>query len=129
MKRKVKKRIVRGVCLTLAAAAAAGLFLQTTMSVQAATAMPGIETIVKDNSEDKPFRILELVDNSADEKKCADYVLTRLRGRVQGYVLQQRSPGCPAGRTHQLHSRIHDSDGSCQEIRAIGPVVPELNYQ
>ena len=42
MKRKVKKRIVRGVCLTLAAAAAAGLFLQTTMSVQAATAMPGI---------------------------------------------------------------------------------------
>lgn len=66
MKRKVKKRIVRGVCLTLAAAAAAGLFLQTTMSVQAAMAMPGIETIVKDNSEDKPFRILELVDNSAD---------------------------------------------------------------
>ena len=66
MKRKVKKRIVRGVCLTLAAVAAAGLFLQTTMSVQAAMAMPGIETIVKDNSEDKPFRILELVDNSAD---------------------------------------------------------------
>ena len=28
--------------------------------------MPGIETIVKDNSKDKPFRILELTDNSED---------------------------------------------------------------
>ena len=47
MKRKVKKRIVRGVCLTLAAAAAAGLFLQTTMSVQAATAKQLLKIIQK----------------------------------------------------------------------------------
>lgn len=66
MKRKAKKKVIRGASLVLAAAAVAGLFLQTTMSVQAATAMPGIETIIKDNSEEQPFRILELVDNSED---------------------------------------------------------------
>ena len=66
MKHKVKNRMIKGVSLALAATAVTGLLLQTTMSVQAATAMPGIETIIKDNSEDKPFRILELVDNSAD---------------------------------------------------------------
>ena len=66
MKHKVTNRMIKGVSLALAATAVTGLLLQTTMSVQAATAMPGIETIIKDNSEDKPFRILELVDNSAD---------------------------------------------------------------
>ena len=66
MKHKVKNRMIKGVSLALAATAVTGLLLQTTMSVQAATAMPGIETIIKDNSEDQPFRILELVENSAD---------------------------------------------------------------
>ena len=63
MKHKVKNRMIKGVSLALAATAVTGLLLQTTMSVQAATAMPGIETIIKDNSEDQPFRILELVEN------------------------------------------------------------------
>lgn len=58
MKHKVKNRMIKGVSLALAATAVTGLLLQTTMSVQAATAMPGIETIIKDNSEDQPFRSL-----------------------------------------------------------------------
>ena len=45
MKHKVKNRMIKGVSLALAATAVTGLLLQTTMSVQAATAMPGIETI------------------------------------------------------------------------------------
>ena len=106
MKRKVKKGIVRGVCLTLVAAAAAGLFLQTTMSVQAATAMPGIETIVKDNSEDKPFRILELVDNSADAEigyyisgqepyiKLYTYQYTDENGQTQSVHFKNLEAGC-----------------------------------
>lgn len=98
MKRKVKKRIVRGVCLTLAAAAAAGLFLQTTMSVQAATAMPGIETIVKDNSEDKPFRILELVDNSADAE--IGYYISRQEPYIKLYTYQYTDEN---GQTQSVH--------------------------
>mgnify|MGYP005890065221 CR=1 FL=1 len=98
MKRKVKKRIVRGVCLTLAAAAAAGLFLQTTMSVQAATAMPGIETIVKDNSEDKPLRILELVDNSADAE--IGYYISRQEPYIKLYTYQYTDEN---GQTQSVH--------------------------
>ena len=98
MKRKVKKRIVRGVCLTLAAAAAAGLFLQTTMSVQAATAMPGIETIVKDNSEDKPFRILELVDNSADAE--IGYYISGQEPYIKLYTYQYTDEN---GQTQSVH--------------------------
>ena len=98
MKRKVKKRIVRGVCLTLAAAAAAGLFLQTTMSVQAAMAMPGIETIVKDNSEDKPFRILELVDNSADAE--IGYYISGQEPYIKLYTYQYTDEN---GQTQSVH--------------------------
>lgn len=98
MKRKVKKRIVRGVCLTLAAVAAAGLFLQTTMSVQAAMAMPGIETIVKDNSEDKPFRILELVDNSADAE--IGYYISGQEPYIKLYTYQYTDEN---GQTQSVH--------------------------
>ena len=66
MKSRTKKRIFKIAAAALACAAAAGIFLQTTaVSVQAATnSMPGIDIIVKGNSIEKPFRILELTDSS-----------------------------------------------------------------
>jgi len=71
----MRKRIFKITAAALACAAAAGIFLQTTaVSVQAATnSMPGIDIIVNGNSSEKPFRILELVDNS-DKAEIGYYV-------------------------------------------------------
>ena len=74
MNSKLKKRCIRCGALMAATAVVAGIFFQTTLSVEAAMEkMPGIETIVKDNSKDKPFRILELTDNSEDAEIVQDY--------------------------------------------------------
>ncbi len=75
MKSRTKKRIFKGTAAVLACAAAVGIFLQTTaVSVQAATnSMPGIDIIVNGNSSEKPFRILELVDNS-DNAEIGYYI-------------------------------------------------------
>ena len=65
MKSRTRKKIFKGAAAALACVAAAGIFLQTTMSVEAAAnSLPGIDIIVNGNSSEKPFRILELVDNS-----------------------------------------------------------------
>lgn len=67
MKGKCRKNILGATALVLAGAVGAGAVLQSSLSVEAATvSMPGIETIVKENTGTKPFRILELVDNSQD---------------------------------------------------------------
>lgn len=67
VRKKIQKRLYGGAALVLAGACAAGVFWQGSLSAAASAAMmPGIETIVSENTEEKPFRILELVDNSAD---------------------------------------------------------------
>ena len=61
------KKLLTGTAAAIAGVLGAGALLQTSVSVQASAAMmPGIETIVKNSTEKKPFRILELVDNSED---------------------------------------------------------------
>lgn len=65
MKSRTRKRMFRGAAAALACVAAAGIFLQTTISAEAAAnSLPGIDIIVNGNSSEKPFRILELVDKS-----------------------------------------------------------------
>lgn len=98
MKHKVKNRMIKGVSLALAATAVTGLLLQTTMSVQAATAMPGIETIIKDNSEDQPFRILELVENSADAEM--GYYVSGQEPYIKLYTYQYTDEN---GQTQSVH--------------------------
>lgn len=67
MKISHKKLIASGIALSLAGVLGAGALLQTSVSVQASYAMmPGIEQIVKDTSEEKPFKILEIVDNTSE---------------------------------------------------------------
>ena len=69
-----KKLIASGIAVTLAGVLGAGALLQTSVSVRAsAEMMPGIEQIVSDTSEDKPFKILEIVD-SKDEAEIGYYV-------------------------------------------------------
>ena len=65
MKFKHKKLFISGTAVAAAGVLGAGALLQSVLSVQASSEMmPGIETIVSENTEDDPFRILELVDSS-----------------------------------------------------------------
>lgn len=74
MKISHKKLIASGIALSLAGVLGAGALLQTSVSVQASYAMmPGIEQIVKDTSEEKPFKILEIVDDT-NEAEIGYYV-------------------------------------------------------
>lgn len=74
MKIRHKKLIASGIALSLAGVLGAGALLQTSVSVQASYAMmPGIEQIVKDTSEEKHFKILEIVDNT-NEAEIGYYV-------------------------------------------------------
>lgn len=67
MKHKHRKLFISGTAVVAAGALGIGTLIQTSLSVQASVEMmPGIETIVDENSSEKPFRILELVSNSAD---------------------------------------------------------------
>lgn len=67
MKIKHKKLLLSGIAVMTAGVLGAGALFESSVSVQASAAMmPGIETIVKNSTEKKPFRILELVDNSED---------------------------------------------------------------
>ena len=65
MKFKHKKLLISGTAVAAVGVLGAGALLQSVLSVQASSEMmPGIETIVSENTEDDPFRILELVDSS-----------------------------------------------------------------
>lgn len=67
MKSRHKKFLISGVAIAVAAVLGAGALFENSVSVQASAAMmPGIETIIKNSTEKKPFRILELVDTSED---------------------------------------------------------------
>ena len=136
MKHKVKNRMIKGVSLALAATAVTGLLLQTTMSVQAATAMPGIETIIKDNSEDQPFRILELVENSADAEmgyyvsgqepsvKLYTYQYEDEEGHVQNVHFQNLEEGLsklPEGERKEFAMNVRlKEDGTIDESGSTG---------
>ena len=67
MKIKHKKLLLSGIAAITAGVLGAGALFESSVSVQASAAMmPGIETIVKNSTEKKPCRILELVDDSED---------------------------------------------------------------
>ena len=69
-----KKLIASGIAVTLAGVLGAGALLQSSVSVQASPAMmPGIEQIVNDTTAEKPFKILEIVDNT-NEAEIGYYV-------------------------------------------------------
>lgn len=74
MRLKHKKFFISGIAVTVAGVLGVGALLQTSVSVQASSAMmPGVEQIVNDATADKPFRILEIVDKT-NEAEIGYYV-------------------------------------------------------
>ena len=67
MKIRHKKIVASGTAVALAGTLGVGALLQSSVSVQASPAMmPGIEQIVNDTTAEKPFKILEIVDNTSE---------------------------------------------------------------
>ena len=67
MKIRHKKLVASGTAVVLAGILGVGALLQSSVSVQASPAMmPGIEQIVNDTTAEKPFKILEIVDNTSE---------------------------------------------------------------
>ena len=67
MKTGTKKFLYTIFAVILALGLGIGAILLSMLNVQASTEMmPGIEQILDEKSEETPFRILELVNNSAD---------------------------------------------------------------
>lgn len=67
MKIRHKKIVASGTAVALAGILGVGALLQSSVSVQASPAMmPGIEQIVNDTTAEKPFKILEIVDNTSE---------------------------------------------------------------
>lgn len=67
MKIRHKKIVASGTAVALAGILGVGALFQSSISVQASPAMmPGIEQIVNDTTAEKPFKILEIVDNTSE---------------------------------------------------------------
>lgn len=67
MKIRHKKIVASGTAVALAGILGVGALLQSSISVQASPAMmPGIEQIVNDTTAEKPFKILEIVDDTSE---------------------------------------------------------------
>ena len=67
MKIRHKKIVASGTAVALAGILGVGALLQSNISVQASPAMmPGIEQIVNDTTAEKPFKILEIVDDTSE---------------------------------------------------------------
>lgn len=121
MKIRHKKLIASGIALSLAGVLGAGALLQTSVSVQASYAMmPGIEQIVKDTSEEKPFKILEIVDNTNESEigyyvsgqepyvKLYEYKYTDSDGQEQTMKFQSLEEGLSKLPTSELRKEFAD---------------------
>lgn len=119
MKIRHKKLIASGIALSLAGVLGAGALLQTSVSVQASYAMmPGIEQIVKDTSEEKPFKILEIVDNTNEAEigyyvsgqepyvKLYEYKYTDSAGQEQTMKFQSLEEGLSQLPTSELRKEF-----------------------
>lgn len=99
MKSKHKKLLISGVAAAMAGVLGVGALIQSSVSVQASAAMmPGIETIVKNSTEDKPFRILELVDTSEDAE--IGYYISGQEPSVKLYEYQYQDSDGNVSKVH-----------------------------
>lgn len=134
MRFKHKKLFISGTAVAAAGALGVGALLQTVLSVQASSdMMPGIEQIVSENTEDEPFRILELVNNSEDAEigyyisgqepslKLYQYQYTDSSGNLQTVhfsSVQEALSKLPAAQRSEFMQNIK-SDGSSTGIKNI----------
>lgn len=106
MRFKHKKLFISGTAVAAAGALGVGALFQTVLSVQASSEMmPGIEQIVSENTEEKPFRILELVNNSADAE--IGYYISGQEPSLKLYEYQYTDS---SGQTQTVHfSSVQDA--------------------
>ena len=98
MRFKHRKLLISGTAVAAAGALGVGALLQSVLSVQASSEMmPGIETIVSENTEEEPFKILELVDDSS----AAEI----------GYYIAGQEPSLKL-----YEYQYQDSDGQTQKV-------------
>ena len=136
MRFKHKKLFISGTAVAAAGALGVGALFQTVLSVQASSEMmPGIEQIVSENTEEKPFRILELVNDSADAEigyyisgqeptlKLYEYQYTDSSGQTQTVhfsSVQDALSKLPATRRQEFMQNIRiNSDGSTDSSTGI----------
>ena len=148
MKIRHKKLIASGIALSLAGVLGAGALLQTSVSVQASYAMmPGIEQIVKDTSEEKPFKILEIVDNTNEAEigyyvsgqepyvKLYEYKYTDSAGQEQTMKFQSLEEGLSKLPTPELRKEFAmnvklDKDGNIDTNNSTGiRQIQDVCYQ
>lgn len=138
MRFKHKKLFISGTAVAAAGALGVGALLQTVLSVQASSdMMPGIEQIVSENTEDEPFRILELVNNSEDAEigyyisgqepslKLYQYQYTDSSGNSQTVhfsSVQEALSKLPTAQRSEFMQNIK-SDGSSTGIKNIAAVT------
>lgn len=138
MRFKHKKLFISGAAVAAAGALGVGALLQTVLSVQASSdMMPGIEQIVSENTEDEPFRILELVNNSEDAEigyyisgqepslKLYQYQYTDSSGNSQTVhfsSVQEALSKLPTAQRSEFMQNIK-SDGSSTGIKNIVAVT------
>lgn len=138
MRFKHKKLFISGAAVAAAGALGVGALLQTVLSVQASSdMMPGIEQIVSENTEDEPFRILELVNNSEDAEigyyisgqepslKLYQYQYTDSSGNSQTVhfsSVQEALSKLPTAQRSEFMQNIK-SDGSSTGIKNIAAVT------
>lgn len=138
MRFKHKKLFISGTAVAAAGALGVGALLQTVLSVQASSdMMPGIEQIVSENTEDEPFRILELVNNSEDAEigyyisgqepslKLYQYQYTDSSGNLQTVhfsSVQEALSKLPAAQRLEFMQNIK-SDGSSTGIKNIAAAI------
>ena len=138
MRFKHKKLFISGAAVAAAGALGVGALLQTVLSVQASSdMMPGIEQIVSENTEDEPFRILELVNNSEDAEigyyisgqepslKLYEYQYTDSSGNSQTVhfsSVQEALSKLPTAQRSEFMQNIK-SDGSSTGIKNIAAVT------
>ena len=136
MRFKHKKLFISGTAVAAAGALGVGALFQTVLSVQASSEMmPGIEQIVSENTEEKPFRILELVNDSADAEigyyisgqepslKLYEYQYTDSSGQTQTVhfsSVQDALSKLPPTRRQEFMQNIRiNSDGSTDSSTGI----------
>ena len=133
MRFKHKKLIISGTAVATAGALGVGALLQTVTSVQASSdMMPGIEQIVNENTEDAPFRILELVNNSEDAEigyyisgqepslKLYEYQYTDSSGQTQTIhftSVQDALSKLPAEQRAQFMQQADGSSGGIKDVQ------------
>lgn len=84
--------------------------------------MPGIEQIVKDTSEEKPFKILEIVDDTSEAEigyyvsgqepyvKLYEYKYTDSDGQEQTMKFQSLEEDCQASQTGTSQRICHECE-------------------